>query len=138
MDAEKTVHKMNHIAEMAAKGSVHLSLHQLLAFGAWTGAEVPIYHTKLDLASRFSQHPSVSAYYRTWLAYLSIYPEPSRPGTGLWKVSSLYTPDIWRSPPPPLSLPLCMSLAQHIHVHSFSSPSPLSSCLHGDFPDLLV
>lgn len=76
MDAEKTVHKMNHIAEMAAKGSVHLSLHQLLAFGAWTGAEVPIYHTKLDLAS-------VSAYYRTWLAYLSIYPEPSRPGTGL-------------------------------------------------------
>ena len=43
-------------------------------------AQLPILHTKVDLASRFSQHPLVPSHYR---AFPTLYPELSSLGDRL-------------------------------------------------------
>lgn len=90
-------------------------------------AEVPMWHTTGDLASRFFQHPSVPTSYRAW-AQPALYPELSSPRAGLPIIQTF-----WFSPP---HLSLHLSLFS-LCIHAFSLFLPLCLALHGNCTDPL-
>lgn len=100
--------------------------------------EVHILHTKADLDSRFSQHPSVLTCYWAWLAYPALYHELFNPGVGFpspWS-SSFYNPDILVACPLFLVSPSLHVLSPCMIMLSLFLSLNLLSLSHGNFLNL--